>query len=461
MRGALFVTHPSNAPLRRILVVDDQDGMRSVIRDHFAGRGWIVSEAATVRDARERFAEGTYDAILSDLLLPDGEALQLLPTFKSRDRHLPVLFLTGYGTIDVAVRAMRAGADQFLTKPVELHALELMVLRLLDEAAARRPDRARPLTPPPYVLDPFAGTSAAIRRLREEARRIAVGEGPVLITGETGSGKGVLAGWIHAQSARADAPYVDLNCAGLARESLESECFGHVRGAFTGAVVAKPGLFEIAHRGTVFLDEIGDTDVEVQAKLLKVIEEKRFRRMGDVRFRTVDVRIIAATHQDLGARMQRGAFRQDLYYRISTLPLRIPPLRERAEDIPLLVEAFLSHVAAEAGRPELTLMPEAMHELTTYSWPGNIRELRNVLVRGALLSPGEAIRREDLLFDSRVPVGLPISPDMTLEEVERRYIERVLHEEGGHVERAARRLGLSRSTLYEMIKRQGLRRSEL
>jgi DNA-binding NtrC family response regulator len=437
---------------RRILVIDDEPMIRGVVRDYFASRGWRVTEADSVQAARDAFAAGEFDAILSDLVLPDGEALQLLPMFRARDRHLPVLYLTGHGSIDLAVRAMREGADQFLTKPVEMQALELMIERLLEESAARRPDPARPRAPQPADLDPFAGTSDEIRRL--------AGDGPVLITGETGSGKGVLAGWIHAHSARAGAPYVDLNCAGLARESLESECFGHERGAFTGAVTAKQGLFEVAHRGTVFLDEIGDTDVEVQAKLLKVIEEKRFRRMGDVRFRTVDVRIVAATHQDLGARMARGAFRPDLYFRISTLPLRIPPLRERPEDIAVLAEAFLGVVAAEAGRPGLGLDPSAIRELETYAWPGNIRELRNVLVRGALLAPGDAIRRRDLLFDSIVPPATLEPQGVTLEEVERRHIERVLAEEKGHVERAARRLGVSRSTLYEMIRRQGLRRMD-
>jgi DNA-binding NtrC family response regulator len=444
-----------------MLVVDDEPTMRSVIRDHFASRGWSVVEAATRAEARQRFAEGAWDAVLSDLLLPDGEALELLPLFKSRDRYLPVLFLTGHGTIDLAVRAMREGADQFLTKPVELHALEVMVLRLLEEAARQRPDPGRPRTVPVTPVDPFVGTSDVIRRLEQEAQRVAAADGPVLITGETGTGKGVLAAWIHAHSPRAGGAYVDLNCAGLARESLESECFGHERGAFTGAIAAKPGLFEVAHKGTIFLDEIGDTDVEVQAKLLKVIEEKRFRRMGDVKFRTVDVRILAATHQDLRARMQRGAFRQDLYFRISTLPLRIPPLRERAEDIVVLAAAFLAQVAAEAGRPGLVLSPGALDELTAYPWPGNIRELRNVLVRGALLASGGTIRREDLLFDSCIPAGTADDESaLTLEEVERRHIERVLQEEKGHVERASRRLGVSRSTLYDMIRRQGLRRLE-
>ena len=447
-----------SAPNRRMLVIDDEPTMRAVVREHFTARGWEVTEADSVRNARDRFTKGAYDAVLSDLLLPDGEALQLLPLFKSRDRHLPVLFLTGYGTIDVAVRAMRAGADQFLTKPVELGARELMVRRLVEEAAEHRPDPDRPHIPAGRVLDPFMGTSEVIRRLEREALRVATAEGPVLITGETGSGKGVLAGWIHAHSARATGPYVDLNCAGLARESLESECFGHERGAFTGAVTAKRGLFEIAHRGTLFLDEIGDTDLDVQAKLLKVIEEKRFRRMGDVRFRTVDVRIIVATHQDLSARMEQGSFRRDLYYRISTLPLRIPSLRERPEDIGALAEAFLARIATDAGRPGLALEPEAMRDLAGYSWPGNIRELRNVLVRGALIATGDVIRREDILFDSSVPGVGRDDPGMTLEEVERRHIERVLEEEKGHVERAARRLGVSRSTLYEIIRRQGLRR---
>ena len=444
---------------RRLFLVDDEVTMRRIVVDYFSSKGWAVTATDSCRSARGVFESGAYDAVVSDLALPDGDAFELLELFKTKDRRLPVLVLTGHGSIDLAVRAMLAGADQFLTKPIELATLEQMVVHLVDHAARRRPDPDRLRRSAGSVGDPFLGTSDVIRRLADQSRLIAGGDGPVLLTGETGTGKGVLAAWLHANSRRARGPFVDLNCAGLPRESLESECFGHERGAFTGAVSAKPGLFEVADKVTVFLDEIGDTDVEVQAKLLKVIEEQRFRRMGDVRYRTVDVRIITATHQDLRDRIDRGAFRADLYFRVSTLPLRIPPLRERREDVDALIDAFLPAIAAETGRPGLELAAEARRDLTHYPWPGNIRELRNVLVRGTLLAQGTAIERSDLLFDSAVPAALDAGM-LTLEELERQHIERVLHEEHGHVERTALRLGISRSNLYEIIRRERLKRTE-
>src|SRR5205814_6366475 len=249
-------------------------------------------------------------------------------------------------------------------------------------------------------IDPVAGQSMVMKQLAEAAAKVARSESPVFIEGESGSGKGVLAAWLHNNSPRAEEAFVDLNCAGFSREFLETELFGHEKGAFTGAVSSKSGLLEVAHQGTVFLDEIGDMDTAVQAKLLKVLEEKRFRRLGDVRERQVNVRLIAATHQDLRRLVQESKFRSDLFYRINTIPLVIPPLRERAEDIPILAQSFLEAFAADLSRRELRLGEDAVRALQAYSWPGNIRELRNVLERAVLLSDSNVIRRQELHLDA-------------------------------------------------------------
>ncbi|HMJ59910.1 MAG TPA: sigma-54 dependent transcriptional regulator, partial [Gemmatimonadales bacterium] len=303
-------------------------------------------------------------------------------------------------------------------------------------------------------LNPFLGTSAVMRRLAEQAEKMADADSPVLILGETGAGKGVLARWLHQHSARAREAFVDLNCAGLSRELLESELFGYAKGAFTGATGNKLGLLEVAHRGTVFLDEIGDVDPLIQPKLLTVLEDKRFRRLGDVRDRTVDLRLIAATSHDLARLSQEQRFRSDLYFRISTLVLRVPPLRERREDTPLIASDLLERLSVPRGRRS-TLSAAAVTALQGYPWPGNIRELRNVLERAVLLSTDSVLGPGDLHFDP-LPAATASTPAhdgaLTLAELERRHIEHVLQDVGGRVAEAATRLGIPRSTLYQKIK---------
>jgi DNA-binding NtrC family response regulator len=284
-----------------------------------------------------------------------------------------------------------------------------------------------------------------------------------VILGETGTGKGVLARWLHRNGPRSDEAFVEINCASLSREFLESEMFGHEKGSFTGAVTAKQGLLEVAHRGVAFLDEIGDMDQQVQPRLLKVLEEKRFRRLGEVRDRQVDVQLIAATHQDLAELVRQQRFRSDLYFRISGVPLRVPALRERPEDIPLLARALIDECAAELGRRGLHLTPEAERALEAYSWPGNVRELHNVLERAALLCSSTELRPSDLHFEmapSLTP-AVPLEEEewLTLAEVEKRHIVRVLEKCGGRVPDAARSLGVPRSTLYDRLKQLGLSRS--
>jgi DNA-binding NtrC family response regulator len=448
----------------KVLIVDDEPGIRFGVRDFLESEGFEVEEADSTAAAERIVRESHPDALVLDHMLPDGTALELLPRIREIDATLPVVVLTGHATIDLAVRAVKEGADQFLAKPVELPALVVMLRRLLETQREKRRQAAGRARQAREALDPFLGTSAAIRRLAEDARRLSASSSPILIEGETGSGKGVLARWLHRNGPRADEPFVDMNCAGLSREFLETELFGHEKGAYTGAVNSKQGLLEVAHRGVVFLDEIGDLDPQVQPKLLKVLEEKRFRRLGEVRDRQVDVQLVAASHQSLPKLVQEKKFRSDLYFRISTIPLRVPPLRERVEDIPLLARQLLGGLASDLGRRGLRLSPDAERALAAYAWPGNVRELRNVLERAALLCGRDVLEAQDLRFESADHVhaavgtsaGSAPGASLTLEELERAHIERVLAELGGRVTEASQRLGIPRSTLYQKIKRFGL-----
>ncbi len=445
-------------PRNSILLVDDEAGVRFGIRKFLVTRGFEVVEASTCQAAEELFRESRPDLVVTDYLLPDGTGLELLPRLRQADPGVPVIILTGHASIDLAVRAIKEGAEQFLTKPVEMPALLLMVQRVLENQRNRQKQLAGRSRSSREAVDPFLGESAEIRLVAEAARRVAASDSPVLIEGETGSGKGVLARWLHEHGPRADEAFVDLNCAGLSEELLESELFGHEKGAFTGAVAAKPGLLEVAHRGTVFLDEVGDLSFQVQPKLLKVLEEKRFRRLGDVRDRLVDIRLIAATHQPVAQLVRERRFRSDLYFRISTLPLRMPPLRERVGDILLLARFLLERLAQDLGRPATQLSPAAEQAMEGYGWPGNIREMRNVLERALLLNDGATLNLRDLRFEpSSGSEPWPPGTQLTLRELEAGYIERVLREETGRVAEAALRLGIPRSSLYQKMKQYGIK----
>jgi DNA-binding NtrC family response regulator len=438
----------------KVLVVDDESGVRFGIRDFLEQHGYEIEEAESCQDAQHLFRSSRPDIVIADYMLPDGTALDLLPRLREIDSNIPLLVLTAHGSIDLAVRAIKEGAEQFLTKPLELPTLLVILQRLLQKQRNYHKQLASKSRQVRQAIDPFVGTSTAIRALADQAKKILSTESPVLILGETGTGKGVLARWLHENSPRADEAFVDLNCAGLTRELLETELFGHEKGAFTSATASKQGLFEVAHRGTIFLDEVGDVDLQIQPKLLKVLEEKRFRRLGDVRDRQVDVRLIAATHQDLGQLVREKRFRDDLYFRISTIPLSFPSLRERIEDIPTLAKYMLDKVGADLGRGELHLDQGCIQALQAYSWPGNIRELRNVIERAVLLSEQKQITLNDLHFDGHTQVGAPfLDSRLTLLELEKQHIERVLQEEHGRVEIAAKRLGIPRSSLYQKIKK--------
>lgn len=446
----------------RILIVDDEPGVRFGIRDFLELQGYEIDEAENCREAQDLFRTSRPDVVIADYMMTDGTALDLLPRLKEINPDTPLLILTAHGSIDLAVRAIKEGAEQFLTKPLELPALAMILKRLLENQRNRHKQLASKSRQVRLAINPFIGESPKIKALAEQAKKVLATESPVLILGETGSGKGVLARWIHENSPRGEEAFVDLNCAGLTRELLETELFGHEKGAFTSATASKQGLFEVAHRGTIFLDEIGDVDLQIQPKLLKVLEDKRFRRLGDVRDRQVDVRLIAATHQDLGKLVREKRFRDDLYFRVSTIPLAFPPLRERVEDIPTVAQYLLEKVAADLSRGEIKLEPESIRALQSYSWPGNIRELRNVIERAVLLSEQRTISIKDLQFDGNsANRSTYLDSNLTLMELEKQHIERVLREEQGRVEKAARRLGIPRSSLYQKIKKYQLESSRV
>lgn len=447
----------------KLLVVDDDPAILGAVGDFMEIEGHSVSRAADLKSAHQALENSVPDIIITDYQLPDGESLELLATVKSMNVPTQCIVLTGYGTIDLAVRAIKEGAEQFLTKPVQFSVLSAYVRACLESQQSRRMQLARSLRTPRYDKDPFQGTSDAIQRLKAEIHRFIHTERPILIQGETGTGKGVLAEWIHRKGPRADETLVDVNCAGLSKELLESELFGYEKGAFTGATASKQGLIEAAHQGILFLDELGEMDLLVQPKLLKVLENSRFRRLGDVRERTADIQVIAATNRNLMQSVREMKFREDLFFRMSTFQVRIPPLRERPEDILPLANALLQGLAKDLARDKQELGSAAQAALKAYSWPGNIRELRNVLERVALTCDTQVIQPEDLGLAQRAQAAPQAQQPSgaTLEEVERQYISSVLKEEKGKVAHAATRLGIPRSTLYQKIKIYGIALEEI
>ena len=437
-----------------ILIVEDDPLLLEFLATGLESEGFAVVRADCLSRALVEVQRSTVHIILSDYHLGDGTAFDLLSWLKARDYHIPVIVLTGEASIDLAVQAVKNGAEQFIPKPVDIGFLTMMVNRTIKNFQFQQKDAAVKQERSRYKRDPFLGDSPAIRELMQVAKRAAETNITILIQGETGSGKGVLARWLHGLSSRANDSFVDLNCAALSRELFESEVFGHQKGAFTGAVSNKIGFLEAANHGTLFLDEIGDMDPQVQPKILKVVEEKRFYRLGDVLERKTDVQLIAATHRDLKKMADNGEFRSDLYFRISAMRLRIPPLRERIEDLPVITDRLLEQLSFDMKRGTLQITDNARRALEHYSWPGNIRELRNVLERAALLSDDCLIDNTCLEFES------PLRQDfahkakdkgLTLREMEKRFIVDALEAEGRNVVRAAKRLGMPKSSLYAKI----------
>lgn len=438
----------------RVLVVEDDVVTLELLSNGLRAEGFTVSKTDGLAASIQAILESPPHIILADFQLGDGTAFELLAWLKAKDIRIPLLVLTARSGIDFAIETVIHGAERLLTKPIDLGLVTTMVRRTLDDFRNRVKTEASQMVRARYERNPFLGNSPAILKLRKDAERISRSNSTVLIEGETGTGKGVLAHWLHNVGSRSNEAFVDINCAGLSGELLESELFGYQKGAFTGAVVNKVGFIEAAKDGTVFLDEIGDMDPQVQPKILKVVEEKQFYRLGDVHERKVDVRIIAATHRDLKKRVEEAKFREDLYFRINTFCLKVPPLRERLEDIPVITDWLLEQFCWEMKIGSLRISDSARSTLQRYSWPGNIRELRNVLERAAILSEDGVIDKTGLELEASTArnIGTNLSNDnLTLKEMEKRYILHTLESHGGNVTRAAKQLGMPRSTLYAKI----------
>jgi DNA-binding NtrC family response regulator len=447
------------------LIVEDKDSLRAMLRKTLESRGWTIDEAGDAYEARRKIQASRFLVVLTDLKLPAGSGFDVLQAAREADSQTPVIVMTAFATVEDAVRAMKDGAADFLTKPVDTDHL----LLLLDRAMERR----RLFTE--YVLlkeeyqrrfglPRVMGEDPALKETMLSIQRAAGSDATVLILGESGTGKELMARSLHQLSPRAKAPFVAINCAAIPEALLENELFGHEKGAFTGATGRKIGKAEMAHHGTLFLDEIGDLPLALQAKILRLVQERQFERVGGVQTLTVDVRVVAATNQDLKEAVARKAFREDLFFRLSVFPVEIPPLRRRRGDVLLLAQAFLERYATELGRKGLTLSDEAKRALLDHSWPGNVRELQNSLERAVILCDGSEVRPEHLRIAGAggggPSLGDVIDLSGTLAEVGRRAVARVeeeairlaLRESAGDRAVAAERLGISPSTLNRRLR---------
>jgi DNA-binding NtrC family response regulator len=453
-------------PLGQVLVVDDEPAILSTLKKALTLEGYSVDVAGGISIAEERLAKKAYDVLLLDVALPDGDGLDLLARLKATGGDPAVIMMSGHGTIDAAVRATKLGALDFLEKPLSTDRLLVMLdnaLRLL-----RAETEARELRSAAGYFDELVGASRAMQELREKVLRAARANASVLLTGERGTGKELVARAIHRASPRAKAPLEKLNCAAVPAELIESELFGHEAGAFTGATKQRRGKFERANGGTIFLDEVGDMPTAMQAKLLRVLQESEIERVGGNETLRIDVRVVAATNKDLRAGAQTGSFRADLLDRLNVVPLELPPLRARREDIVLLAEHFLSAARLNNGRPGVHFSDDARAALTRLPLPGNVRELKNLVERLVILNPDDAVTGADVdQFSGSGPApnvaGLyrPGTPFRVLsEEAERTILEEALAHHGGQMAATARALGLERSHLYKKAKALGLRGGE-
>jgi len=457
----------SNEISKNILIIDDEAGMRDMVSRMFADAGY---DTATAPDGAAGLAAakgGAFDLVVLDMSLPKMSGLEVLAGIKEVKPDLPVIMVTAYGSTQTAIEALRLGAYDYITKPFDLDELQMTAERALE--AQRVIDENRFLRgelKKKFGFDNIVGSTPEVQRAYVMAAQVAPTNATVLITGETGTGKEYLARTIHYQSGRAGGPFVKVNCAALSENLLESELFGHEKGSFTHAVARHIGRFEVANKGTIFLDEIGEISLPVQMKLLRVLQEKQFERVGGSETLTVDVRVIAASNRDLADAIKQKQFREDLYYRLNVITLRLPPIRERGEDIEIFAEHFLKIYADETAKKVTRFSPEAVTELRTHDWPGNIRELENTVERAVILCNGETIRPEHLMLaparssvptpassasgSASSPIQIPVTA--SLRDVEKIHIERVLKAKNWNQSGAAQALGIDRKTLRNKIR---------
>jgi DNA-binding NtrC family response regulator len=455
----------------RILVVEDEKAIQLALSGLLRREGYEVELADTGETAMARLREQLYDLVLTDLALGKGASgMDVLKTAKELRSETAVVMITAHGSEKIAVEAMKAGAEDYVPKPFDNDEIRVVVARAIDRRRLERENRLLlERIQREYGFESLIGTGPAMRRVFETIQKVAETDLTVLVRGESGTGKELVAQAIHNRSGRKHRPFVAVNCAAISRELVESELFGHEKGAFTGADSRRVGRFESADGGTIFLDEIGDMPLETQAKVLRVLQERSFERVGGNRPVPVDVRVVAATHRDLEQEVKDGRFREDLYYRLKVVAIELPPLRERSADVPALCERFLEQVAARLGRERKSLSPEAMSTLVRHPWPGNVRELRNVIEQAAVLSGGDAIQVEDLNLEGTPPSETePFEPTGELlafsdakrelvERFERSFLLRALRENNGNVSRTAQAIGMVRQSLQQKIRELGLR----
>jgi two-component system nitrogen regulation response regulator NtrX len=443
---------PNNSS--RVLVVDDEAGIRRSLSGVLLDDGYEVALAEDGEKALAAIRERAPDLVLLDIAMPGRDGIAVLEELRRTHPGLAVVMMTGHGTIETAVRATQLGAFDFIEKPLSLDKLLLTLRHALEKTRLERENRE--LRAKSLRAGEILGASAPIVKLKEQIALAAPTNGWVLISGENGTGKEMVAKQLHLQSKRAVGPFVEVNCAAIPEELIESELFGHEKGAFTGAIAQKRGKFELAHGGTVFLDEIGDMSLRTQAKILRILQEHKFERVGGSDTIEVDVRVIAATNKSLEREIQDGKFREDLYYRLNVIPFQVPPLRERREDIALLARAFATEFCAESGVSEKVFAPRALALLAAHAWPGNVRELRNVIERLVLMTPGARIRPEDLPDEVRGGVRTGDIAGASLEdarrEFERRFLTARLQEHGGSITRTAEAIGMARESLSRKLR---------
>ncbi len=435
--------------MNQVLVVDDEAAMRAALEANFRRQGWKVTTAGGTSEALERFRQAPCPLVVTDMRMPDGDGLRVMQGVREMAPDTAVIFLTAFANVPEAVHAMREGACDYLVKPIIFDQLKEAATRVLG---------SRKANPPPGAGE-FVGSSAATQRLIERARQVARTDADILLEAESGTGKELLARLVHRSSPRSQRPFVAVNCAGFPDTLLESELFGHVRGAFTGAMASKAGKFELAHTGTLLLDEIGEMPLSLQPKLLRVLQEREIDRLGDTRPLPIDVRVIATTNRSLGILVSEGKFRADLFFRLNVIPLTLPPLRERRDDILDLINHFIGKYASSSRSKAVRFSPELLERLQNYEWPGNVRELENYVRRTLVLAVGPVVGLElqpaaDLQSDD--PASAGIAPGMTLRELERSLLEKTLDATGGNRTRAADMLGVSLRTVRNKIREFGL-----
>ncbi|MBI5454467.1 MAG: sigma-54-dependent Fis family transcriptional regulator [Deltaproteobacteria bacterium] len=452
--------------MKTVLIIDDEQDIREALKGVFRDEGYEVKTSGSAEDALKKLDSAPPDLVLLDIWLPGIDGIEALKEIKARYPNLPVIMISGHANIETAVKTTKLGAYDFIEKPLSLdkviltaeHALERK--RLLEENTALR-------TKAWHKYD-IIGKSKSILGLKSDIARVAPTNSWVLITGENGTGKEFVARNIHLLSNRSGKPFVEVNCAAIPEELIESELFGHEKGAFTSAIAQKKGKFDLSDKGTIFLDEIGDMSLKTQAKILRILQEQSFERVGGTERISVDVRVIAATNKNLKEQIVKGTFREDLYYRLNVIPFHVPPLRERSEDIPLFIDHFLDEFCRETARERLKVAADSIEMLSAYEWPGNVRELKNVIERLVIMTPGSVITGDDI--PSYIKGAGPIQPRNIFgsallkearREFEREFISRKLKEFGGNIAKTAEAIGIERSHLYRKIKSYGIEHENL